>query len=142
MKIRLVVCALVLMFLGFSLSFAKHAKKTEHVKKGKAHQHKKVVSTKKKQSHVAEKSKSKMVRVVIQPNGWGTTPQKATLDLERVMRLYKDKQGFKRDRYVGIVHFARNSYQADGRCSYLVPRGQNASDRKALVAADQKPKRH
>lgn len=63
-----------------------------------------------------------MVRVVIQPNGWGFSAEQATRDLERVMRLYDQRPGFVRDDYVGVVRFTDRHYQADGRCSYLVPK--------------------
>lgn len=61
-------------------------------------------------------------RVTIQPNGWGRTPAEATRDLDRVMSFYEKLPGFRRDRYVAVVHVGRDMYQADGRCSYLVPK--------------------
>ncbi|MEM1060055.1 MAG: hypothetical protein AAGK14_12465 [Verrucomicrobiota bacterium] len=60
-------------------------------------------------------------RVIIQPNGWGHTKETAVADLERVMNLYEDKPGYRRDNYVAVVYVGRNKWQADGRCSYLAP---------------------
>lgn len=73
-------------------------------------------------------SKDDMVRVLIQPNGWGHTPERAIADLERVMRIYQDKPGFIRHPYKKVIHFSRNLYQCDGQCSYLVKRGLRPSN--------------
>lgn len=63
----------------------------------------------------------RMSRVVIQPNGWGNNPASARRDLDRVMRIYEGKPGFRRDRYTKIIEIGRGKYQCDGRCSYLAP---------------------
>lgn len=81
--------------------------------------------------HGAANKDTEWSRVVVQPNGWGRTPEAATKDLDRVMRIYEDQPGFKRDRYVAVVKVGRNMYQADGRCSYLVPKKKQAIRRKA-----------
>ena len=60
-------------------------------------------------------------RVTIQPNGWGQTKAQAVKDLDRVMKLYEKKPGFRRDNYVAVVYVGRNKWQADGRCTYLAP---------------------
>jgi len=63
----------------------------------------------------------RMSRVVIQPNGWGNNPASARRDLDRVMRFYERRPGFRRDRYVKIIEIGRGKFQCDGRCSYLAP---------------------
>jgi len=60
-------------------------------------------------------------RVIIQPNGWGQTKKQAISDLDRVMKHYEHRPGFRRDNYVAVVYVGRNKWQADGRCSYLAP---------------------
>lgn len=62
-----------------------------------------------------------MSRVIIQPNGWGSNPESATRDLDRIMRFYEGRPGFRRDRYVKIIEIGRGKFQSDGRCSYLAP---------------------
>lgn len=62
-----------------------------------------------------------MSRVIIQPNGWGNNPASATRDLDRIMRFYEGRPGFRRDRYVKIIEIGRGKFQSDGRCSYLAP---------------------
>jgi hypothetical protein len=62
-----------------------------------------------------------MKRVIIQPNGWGNNPESATRDLDRIMRFYENRPGFRRDRYVKIIEIGRGKFQSDGRCSYLAP---------------------
>ncbi|MCC6355309.1 MAG: hypothetical protein IT577_15560 [Verrucomicrobiae bacterium] len=62
-----------------------------------------------------------MSRVTIQPNGWGSNPESATRDLDRIMRFYEGRPGFRRDRYVKIIEIGRGKFQSDGRCSYLAP---------------------
>jgi len=52
------------------------------------------------------------------PNGWGSTPAQARLDLDRVMAIDADKPGFYRYPYVKIVQVGRNSYEADGMCTW------------------------
>lgn len=86
---------------------------------------------KKESLHGAANKSGHWSRVVIQPNGWGRTPQSATKDLDRVMRIYEDQPGFRRDKYVAVVKVGRNMYQADGRCSYLVPKKPQAQRKKA-----------
>jgi hypothetical protein len=70
----------------------------------------------------AEVNGRPMSRVIIQPNGWGTNPQSAIKDLDRVMGFYSDLPGFRRDRYYKVIEIGRGKFQADGRCSYLAPR--------------------
>ncbi len=65
-----------------------------------------------------------MSRVIIQPNGWGNNPTAAKRDLDRVMRFYANRPGFRRDRYVRIIEIGRGKFQSDGRCSYLAPTRQ------------------
>lgn len=72
------------------------------------------------------------VRVVVQPNGWGETPEAAIRDLDRVMALYERLPGFVRDDYVAIVPMARRVYQSDGRCSYLAPPVKTARDARGM----------
>lgn len=62
-----------------------------------------------------------MSRVIIQPNGWGNNAASAIRDLDRVMRIYEERPGFRRDRYVKIIEIGRGKFQSDGRCSYLAP---------------------
>lgn len=67
-----------------------------------------------------------MSRVIIQPNGWGNNPQSAIRDLDRIMRFYEGRPGFRRDRYVKIIEIGRGKFQSDGRCSYLAPTRRGA----------------
>ncbi|MEM9444232.1 MAG: hypothetical protein AAGA18_02670 [Verrucomicrobiota bacterium] len=75
------------------------------------------------QVRLSDKHKDDWVRVLIQPNGWGRTPEAAIADLERVMRIYQNKPGFILYDYKKVIAFSKYLYQCDGQCSYLTKRG-------------------
>ncbi len=62
------------------------------------------------------------------PNGWGNTPAAARHDLDRVLALYEYHPGYHRFAYVKIVQVARNSYEADGMCTWDAPDAYRAAD--------------
>jgi len=62
------------------------------------------------------------------PNGWGNTPAAARHDLDRVLALYAYHPGYRRFAFVKIVQVARNSYEADGMCTWDAPDAYRAAD--------------
>ncbi len=66
------------------------------------------------------------------PNGWGSTPEAARKDLDRVMDIYKDRPGYFRHSYVKVVPVSKTQYEADGCVSFFAPDAKLPKQQKGI----------